>query len=192
MNKDIKVMALVERSNEVCAYSERLTVIGKKIELGEMAPDFSLDYLDLIDMKVHRTRLADSAGMVRLLSVVNSLDMQICHRSTMRWEQRCASMPSDACIYTVSMDLPFAQALWQTSNGIIHQALSAWRSERFGCDYGILLKEWQLLQRSVFVIDRDDRLIYAEYIADQTCEPDYTAALKAVCSTIPCNDHSIR
>ncbi len=185
-------MALLERSNEVCSHSERLTVIGRKLELGEVAPDFSLDYLDLIDMKVHRTSLADSAGMVRLLSVVNSLDIQICHRSTMRWEQCSSRMPSGSCIYTVSMDLPFAQALWQTSNGIIHQALSAWRSERFGFDYGILLKEWQLLQRSVFVIDRDDHIIYAEYIADQTCEPDYTAALNAVCSAIPCNDYSTR
>lgn len=46
--------------------------------------------------------------------------------------------------------------------------------------YGIWLKEWCLLQRSVFVLDRNDRLVYAEYVADQLREPNYAAALQAV------------
>lgn len=43
----------------------------------------------------------------------------------------------------------------------------------------MLIKEWRLLQRAVFVIDRHDRIVYAEYVADQMREPDYTAALEA-------------
>lgn len=78
------------------------------------------------------------------------------------------------------MDLPFAQARWQGAEGVKHQALSSHRSEQFGRDYGVLLKEWRLLQRAVFVIDRDDRVVYAEYVADQMREPDYDAALAAV------------
>jgi thiol peroxidase len=42
------------------------------------------------------------------------------------------------------------------------------------------LKEWRLLQRAVFVIDRNDRVVYAEYVPDQMSEPDYDAALAAV------------
>jgi thiol peroxidase len=42
-----------------------------------------------------------------------------------------------------------------------------------------MLKEWRLLQRAVFVIDRDDRIIYSEYVGDQMLEPDYDAALAA-------------
>ena len=42
------------------------------------------------------------------------------------------------------------------------------------------LKQWRLLQRTVFVIDRNDRIVYAEYVADQLREPDYPAALQAV------------
>jgi hypothetical protein len=30
------------------------------------------------------------------------------------------------------------------------------------------------------VIDRNDRIVYAEYVADQLCEPDYAAALQAI------------
>ena len=43
----------------------------------------------------------------------------------------------------------------------------------------MLLKEWRLLQRAVFVVDRHDRIAYAEYVADQMREPDYDAAVTA-------------
>ena len=44
----------------------------------------------------------------------------------------------------------------------------------------MLIKEWRLLQRAVFVIDRHDRIVYAEYVADQMREPDYGAAMQAI------------
>jgi len=40
--------------------------------------------------------------------------------------------------------------------------------------------EGHLLQRAVFVIDRNDRIVYAEYVGDQMREPDYEAAMEAV------------
>jgi thioredoxin-dependent peroxiredoxin len=43
----------------------------------------------------------------------------------------------------------------------------------------VLLKEWRLLQRAVFVIDNNDRIVYAEYVTDQMTEPDYDATLAA-------------
>jgi hypothetical protein len=33
-----------------------------------------------------------------------------------------------------------------------------------------------LLQRAVFVIGRNDRIVYAEHVADQMREPDYAGA----------------
>jgi len=158
---------------------EHLTIIGKKLRSGEQAPGFILDYLDPTDSAIHRVRLEDSAGMVRLLNVVNSLDTPVCHVETRRWEELRADLPSNVRIYTVSMDLPFAQARWQAAEGVKHQALSAHRSDQFGHDYGVLIKEWRLLQRAVFVIDQHDRVVYAEYVADQMREPNYPAALEA-------------
>ena len=63
---------------------------------------------------------------------------------------------------------------------MLHQVLSAQRSEQFGQDYGVWLKEWRLLQRSVFVLDRNDHIFYAEYVTDQLREPGYAAAMLAV------------
>jgi len=155
-------------------------VIGKHLHTGDPAPDFRLDYMDLADVAICTIGLADSAGMVRLLNVVNSLERPVCQHVTRRWEALSATLPPNACIYTVSMDSPQMQASWQDSVGVLHQTLSAQRSEQFGWDYGVWLKEWRLLQRAVFVIDRADRMVYAEYVADQLCEPEYGAALEAV------------
>jgi thioredoxin-dependent peroxiredoxin len=169
-----------ERIGEAFAGEEQLTVMGKQLQAGDPAPDFCLDYLDLADMAVRTISLADSKGLVRLLNVVNSLERPVCQRVARQWEALCAVLPPDVCIYTVSRDSPQMQARWQDSAGVLHQALSAHRGEHFGQDYGVWLKQWRLLQRSVFVIDRNDRLVYDEYVADQLGEPDYTVALQAV------------
>jgi len=78
-----------------------------------------------------------------------------------------------------ALRLCVAQARWQAAEKIAHRALSAHKSEQFGHDYGVLLKEWRLLQRAVFVIDREGRVTYAEYVPDQMREPEYAAAVEA-------------
>jgi thiol peroxidase len=168
-----------ERMGEAFAGTEQLTIMGRHLHVGESAPDFRLDYLDLADLAVRTISLADSAGLVRLLNVVNSLERPICQRVTRQWEAFCVTLPLDACIYTVSMDSPQMQARWQDTAGVLHQALSAQRSEQFGQDYGVWLKQWRQLARAVFVLDRHDHIVYAEYVADQLREPDYGAAIQA-------------
>jgi thioredoxin-dependent peroxiredoxin len=89
-----------------------------------------------------------------MFSMLNSLERPICQVVMRWWEALSAVLPADACIYTVSMDPPQVQARWQDRTGVLHQALSAHRGEQFGHDYGVWLKEWCLLQRSVMVLDR--------------------------------------
>lgn len=168
-----------ERTGEAFEMDMHLTVVGKKLQPGDSAPDFALDYLDPTDATVKTVRLADSTGKVRLLHVVNSLDTPVCHVSTRHWDELQAQLPAPVQLYTISMDLPFALARWRSAEGVTHQALSAHRSEHFGENYGVLLKEWRLLQRAMFVINRQDRIVYAEYVADQMQEPDYAAAIDA-------------
>lgn len=171
-----------ERIGEVFAGTEQFTVIGKQLQRGDPAPDFRLDYLDLADLIIRTVGLADSAGTVRLLSVVNSLQRPLCQHVTRQWEALYTDLPSSACIYTVSMDSPQMQADWQDRIGVLHQLLSAQHVEQFGHDYGVWLKEWRLLQRAVFVIDRNDSIVYVEYVADQLREPDYGGAMQVVSS----------
>jgi thioredoxin-dependent peroxiredoxin len=60
------------------------------------------------------------------------------------------------------------------------QLLSAHRSEKFGQDYGALLKEWRMLQRVAVVIDGQGSVAHTEYVPNQMAEPDYDAAVGAV------------
>jgi thioredoxin-dependent peroxiredoxin len=82
-----------ERMGEAFAGIEQLTVIGKQLHAGDPAPDFRLDYLDLADLAIRTISLADSTGLVRLLSVVNSLQRPVCQRVTRQWEALCATLP---------------------------------------------------------------------------------------------------
>src|SRR6266700_4321023 len=117
-----------ERSGDAFAFDELLTVVGRKLLPGEMAPDFSLDYLDLVDMTVQSVGLADIEGDMRLFNVVNSLARPVCHYITAQWEKLRTDLSPSVSMYTISMDSPEAQAHWQSMEGILHQALSAHRS----------------------------------------------------------------
>jgi thioredoxin-dependent peroxiredoxin len=166
-----------ERRGEAFELDERLTVRGRRLRPGDPAPDFELACFDAAAETMRTVSLAESTGSVRVLNVVNSLDTPVCHRETRRWDELRAELPANVRVYTVSMDLPFGQARWRAAEKVEHEALSAHASERFGLDYGVLLKEWRLLQRAVFVVDPEGTVAHAEYVADQMTEPDYAGAL---------------
>jgi thiol peroxidase len=174
------VDASSERRGEAFELDEQLTILGDKLAPGMLAPDYTLDTFDAEQGALRSVGLTDSAGNVRVLNVVNSLDTPVCHVETRRWEGMQTDLPAGVVIQTISMDLPFAQARWKAAEGVSHQALSAHKSEQFGRDYGVLIKEWRLLQRAVFVIDGEGRIRYAQYVPDQMREPDYDAAVQAV------------
>jgi thiol peroxidase len=171
---------LEERRGEAFELDQQLTVVGRKLRPGEPAPPFALERFDAEQSAITTVRLADSAGRVRLLNVVNSLDTPVCDVETQKWEERRSELPADVQLLTISMDLPFAQARWCAAADVQHQALSAHKDEAFGRDYGVLIQEWRLLQRAVFVVDGDGRIVYADYVPDQMAEPDYAVTIAAV------------
>jgi thioredoxin-dependent peroxiredoxin len=167
---------MVERLGEAFEFDEKLTVVGRQLEPGDSAPDFTLDWLNPETGVPEPVSLSDYAGSIRLLNVVNSLDTPVCQVETKKWDQLLANLPPGMHVFTITMDLPFAIERWTKEEGVTHKGLSSHRSERFGRDYGVLLKEWRMLQRSVFVIDRDGQIVYCEYVDDQMREPNYDAA----------------
>jgi len=167
-----------ERPGGAAEAGRPLTVVGRKLEPGDVAPDFELDCLDADGFRT--VRLADTKGFVRVLNVINSVDTPVCDVQTKRLDWQL----DGARLLTVSMDLPFAQARWAREAGVRHPQVSSHRSEDFGRDYGVLIKEWRALQRSIFVIDGSGRVRYVEYVVDQDSEPDYNAVVDAVMDAI--------
>jgi len=167
---------MVERMGEVTFKGQPLTLIGRRIIEGHKAPDFCLIANDL-----SRVTLKDSAGKVRLFSVVPSLDTGVCDAQTRKFNELLASYKDKVVSYTISADLPFAQARWCGAAGIENmQTLSDHFDMNFGNSYGVHIKELRLLARSVFVVDRDDTITYVEYVPEITQHPDYDGAMRAL------------
>jgi thiol peroxidase len=79
------------------------------------------------------------------------------------------------------MDLPFAIARFCTAAGIDRaKTFSDHRDASFGSAFGVLIKELRLLARSVFILDYDNRVRYAEIVPELTTHPDYEKALQAL------------
>ena len=60
-----------ERTVEAFEFDKQLTVVGSKLQPGNTAPEFELDYFYSENEEMKVVRLSDSAGNVRLLSIVN-------------------------------------------------------------------------------------------------------------------------
>jgi len=153
-----------------------VTLPGNEVKVGDQAPDFTVLANDLSPVS-----LKDTAGKVRLVSVVPSLDTGVCSDQTKRFSEEAASLGDNVEVLAVSADLPFAQKRWTEINGVNSiTALSDHRDLSFGEAYGVTMKELRLLARSIFVVDANDRVAYVEYVPEGTDHPDYDKAIQAV------------
>ncbi|OMD85292.1 MULTISPECIES: thiol peroxidase [Paenibacillus] len=153
-----------------------ITLVGHKLTAGDPAPDFVLSKNLLEDVS-----LSDYAGKIKLISVVPSLDTGVCDAQTRRFNSEAAELGDDVVILTVSTDLPFAQARWCGAAGIDRViTLSDHKATSFGQAYGVLIKEFRLDMRSIFVLDKNDKIVYVEYLSEMTEHPNYEDAIAAV------------
>lgn len=167
---------MVERAGGVTSKGNPLTVIGEQLSVGDKAPEFELVAVDWSTVK-----LSDSAGKVRLISVVPSLDTGICDAQTRRFNEEIQKFGDAVIGYTISADLPPSQKRWCGNAGVENViTLSDHLAMSFGDAYGTHIKERRQEQRSVFVIDGDDIVRYAEYVPEIAQHPNYEAALAAL------------
>lgn len=148
-------------------------VAGPELKVGDPAPDFHA-----VDDSLKPLDLAGTGSGVRIFSVVPSLDTPVCDAQTKRFNEEAGKLP-DVKIYTVSMDLPFAQKRWCGAYGVDHiKMVSDHRDGSFGEHYGTLIKDLRILSRAIFVVDKDNKIRHAEYVKEVADHPDYESALK--------------
>jgi thiol peroxidase len=167
-----------ERTGVVTFKGNPVTLSGPQIRAGQAAPDFSA-----VDNGLQTIRLSDSPGKVLILSSVPSLDTPVCDTETRRFNQEASKLGDDVEVWTISMDLPFAQKRWCGAADINRvRTVSDFRDRSFGQSYGVLIKDTALAgitARAVFVVGKDGKIKHAEYVKEIASEPDYDAALKA-------------
>ncbi len=155
----------------------QLTVLGDTLKPGDKAPEVELATGFLAKSKL----LADTAGKIRLVSVVPSIDTSVCDAQTRRMNQEAANLGEQVVVVTVSVDLPMAQKRWCGAAGVERVImLSDYLNMDFGKAYGTAVPDLGAEQRSIFVIDADDTVRYVEYVPGIGQHPNYDAALDAV------------
>ncbi len=166
---------MIERPGAVTHRGNSFTVIGPELKVGDKAPTVELASQLFVTEKVS---LAESAGKVRLINVVPSLATGICDAQTKRFNEEIAQYGDQVVGYTISVDLPVAQANWCTAAGVERmKMLSDYRDMAFGSAYGTYIKEVRVEQRAVFIVDADDTIRYVEYCPQIGQHPNYEAAL---------------
>ena len=164
----------MERPGATTLRGEPKTLIGPELKPGDPAPEF-----DVVDNNLKPVTLASTGDHVRVFSVVPSLDTPVCDAQTKRFNEEAAKLPGVE-IFTVSMDLPFAQKRWCGAFGVDKvKMLSDHREGSFGQAYGTLIKDLRILSRAIFVVDPQNQLRYVEYVKEVGDHPNYEAALAA-------------
>jgi len=164
-----------ERFGLIQFRGQSATVIGPDLKVGDSAPEFSVQNLDWATFR----GLADTAGKVRIITAVLSLETDVCDRETRRFNQEAAALGKDIVILVVSTDLPYTQKRWCGAAGIDQViVLSDHLTGDFGTKYGCLIKESRVLRRAVFVVDRAARIRYAAYMPALGDEPKYEEVLE--------------
>ncbi|WP_026884362.1 thiol peroxidase [Clostridium akagii] len=150
-----------------------VTLVGKQLKVGDTFPEFIVANNSLAPVT-----LKDTKG-VRIFLTVPSLDTPVCDLEVRTFNEKAVSIEG-VTVYTVSMDLPFAQARWCGAEGIEKViTLSDYKEREFGKVTGTYLKELGLLARTSFVVDSNNKITYANYLEEVTSYPDYDEILEA-------------
>lgn len=156
-----------------------VALAGSFIQVGAVAPDFSLVKGDLSSLSLH-----DMKGKNVVLNIFPSMDTGVCAASVRKFNKLATEMPNTV-VLAISKDLPFAQSRFCTAEGIENViSLSDFRyTSDFAKEYGVLMTDGPLaglLARAVVIINPEGKIIYTELVPEITQEPNYDAALAAI------------
>jgi len=165
-----------ENHGAVTFQGNPLTLLGKMVETGAAAPEFTLSANDMSPVG-----LKDFKGKKLVVVTVPSLDTPVCDLEVRRFNEEATALGQDVEILVVSADLPFAQARWCGAAGIDRvRTASDHHSMAMAADYGLQIKELRLFARAIILIDEKGIVRYSQLVREVAQEPDYEAVLQAV------------
>ncbi len=167
-----------------------LTLAGRNIKVGNAAPYFRVITQDLKEVSLtdfSRPEINPAGGTplpagkdkVKLITSFPSIDTPVCDLQVKEFNKRAVGLSSDIVIIGISKDLPFAQARFCQANDIRNiLTFSDYKFSSFGVNYGLLIKELNLLARAIIILDKNDIIRYIQIVEELTRAPDYNDALK--------------
>ena len=128
------------RAGAVMFKGNPIALGGPEIKPGQDAPDFVA-----VDNGLQPVRLSSTKGKVLILSALPSLETPVCDMETRKFNEEAGKLGGSVGVWTISMDLPFAQKRWCGAAGVSNvKTLSDFRERSFAETYGVLVKEGPL------------------------------------------------
>lgn len=122
------------------------------------------------------TKLSQS-NKVKVIYTAPSIDTPVCSLQTKELEGYAKQKPN-VDFYMISADLPFAQSRFCAANKINNlKTLSDFKNLNWGMKNGFVMKEYQLLTRSIMIVDQNNMIQYIEYTNEVTNETNLGNAL---------------
>ena len=147
-------------------------LLGTPLRVGDPLPP-----VELVDLNLRRVDPSTLRGEVLLISIVPSLDTQVCERQTHLLGE--AKLPPGIRKLTISRDLPFAQKRFYDHTHFDDVLfLSDYQQANFGQATGLLVDRIYLLARGLAVVDRDGIVRYLQVVPELSHLPDMDAAIR--------------
>ncbi len=158
--------------NKIKFKGSPLTLIGiipsqEKLNFKVIAKDMS------------EVKLSDFDGKIKVITSFPSLDTPVCDLQLKEFNKMATSFGKDIVVIGISCDLPFAQKRFCEINEIKNvYVFSDYKYHSFGINFCVLIKELNLLARTVFILDKENNIRYSEIVEELTQPPDYDKAIE--------------
>lgn len=150
-----------------------LNLAGRVLKVGMIAPDFKVVSQDL-----NEVCLADFEGKIKIITSFPSLDTKVCDLQVKEFNKIASGLSADVSILGISKDLPFAQQRFCEAFDIRNiKVLSDYKTGSFGINFGLLIRELNLLARSIIILDKNNIIRYIQIVKELSSSPDYQEAL---------------
>lgn len=162
-----------ERVGIITVNGDPLTLLGKDKKVGDKVEEYTV-----VDGALQEVSSGIFKDKTKVICSVPSLDTPICDSEIKRFNDEAAELSRDVAVIFISNDLPFAQTRFIDDNKLKKvKVFSDHKDLDFGNKFGVLIKENRLLARAVFIINKEDEIVYYELVDDLGHAPDYGSAL---------------
>lgn len=159
---------------EITINGQHRQLVGNPPQVGEKLPHFKV-----FDKQGEKIKTRFLLGKVTLISVVPDITTSVCSLQTKHFNEAVDQF-RDVRFLTVSTNLAEAQQKWCAAEGVKNIELVSDHEQSFGYSMKLLIPDEDVLARSVWIIDKEGKIVYRQLVSELTDEPDYDAALDAL------------
>lgn len=157
---------------KIARKGEPTTIDGTPLNVNDSLPKFNL-----VDLDEKKYTEEDFKGKSLLISVYPDINTSVCEKQTRKFLE-LASEVDNVEILNVSNNTIEELKNWCAASGLDVHMFSA-QDDSFAKNFHLWMPEYEVLARSVFVVNKDGKITYRQVTDDMADEPEYDKAIKA-------------